>query len=136
MDVVKVTSVLKLFFAFNKSKSEDSLELEESTYNDKFFRWKKDSFQHGQKLTVIYNENRIVIFDTLKVKERLLANRSKIQSSKDKENFGCQFNIINDLVAIIHGEEITEEEVIEFKENERITKEEKDARVQIQNSKK
>jgi len=121
MDIVKVTSVLELFFAFNKTEASDSLELIESPYDDKYFRWTKDTFKHKQTLTAIYSKRRIDIFKTEKVRDRLLGNQDKIKSDKEKENFGCVYGIVSDIVVPIYAEEITDEEIIEFeKENEDI----------------
>ena len=142
MEIVKLTSVLELFFAFNRTEAKNSLSLEESDYDDKFFRWTKDSFKHKETLTVIYNKRRIVIFNTEKVRDRLGANMDKISNDETKTHFGCQFNIIADLVEVIHIEEISDDEVAKFndeliKEREEYAKEkEKDERygkVPVQN---
>ena len=101
MTMENVTSILQLFFAFNGTSDSSSIEYEQSDYSDKYFRWTKDSFNHGQKLTVIYNEVSIKIFNTAKVKDRLSGNMDKVSSDKDKYNFGCPFGIVSELVEVI-----------------------------------
>lgn len=108
MEIVKLTTVLELFFAFNNYKGRDSIELERSDYNDKYFRWTKDSFSHKQKYTVIYNDLNIFIFETKLMRERLLANLTKIKSDDSKVNFGCNLDIVRDIVDVIDASEITE----------------------------
>jgi hypothetical protein len=114
MDIVKVTSILTLFFAFNFTKDKDSLKLEDSLYDDKFFRWTKDTFRHGETLTAIYNEHRIDVFNTEKVRDRLLGNQDKVSSDTNKENFACKFGVVRDLILSIHAEEMEDDEIIEF----------------------
>ncbi len=111
MEIVKLTTVLELFFAFNNYEGRDSVELEQSDYNDKYFRWTKDSFSHRQKYTVIYNNLFIFIFDTKLIRERLLANLTKIKSDDLKVNFGCNLDIVRDIVDIIEASEITEVDI-------------------------
>lgn len=118
MDIVKVTSVLELFFAFNPSKDKASLELEESNYTDSYFRWTKDTFRHKQKLTAIYSDRRIDVFNTERVRDRLHSNTGKIKHDEGKNNFGCNFSIVSDLVVCVYAEEITDSECIEFKNSE------------------
>lgn len=117
MDIVKVTSILELFFAFNYTEDRDSLEIEESLYDDKFFRWTKDTFRHKKTLTAIYNDHRIDVFNTEKLRDRLIGNQDKISSDTNSENFGCKFGIVRDLTMSIYAEEMEDDEIIEFDKN-------------------
>ena len=110
----KVQKMLDLFFAFNNVEGRDSLHIEGSTYSDKFFRWNKDTFKTDVKFLVIFNNDRIVMFDRLKVKDRLAGNLDRIKTSPDKYNFGIHPNVVSDLMMIINVEEFTEKDKLEL----------------------
>jgi hypothetical protein len=111
-----VLKTLDLFFAFNNTNYNGSVIVECNSYDDKYFRWDRDSFKHKESLTVIYNNSRIVMFNTKKVRDRLGANMDKIQSSKDKVNFGCDFGLVKDLVSIMTVSPFTDDDRDTFKE--------------------
>lgn len=112
----KVVKLLHLFFQIHDMEGKDNMHLEKSEYDDKFFRWTKESFKNDRELTCIFNDHRICIFSTVKMKERLLANMDKVQHDKERLNFGCQYSLVKDLIYDVYAEEISEEEVIEFNE--------------------
>jgi len=114
MDNFKVKNMLNLFFTFHDVDGKDSVYIEESLYDDKFFRWKKDTFKSGKDLTCIYNKNRIILFDTIKVKERLASNLDEIKNNPSKTLFGVHPNIVKDLVYEVTVEEFTEKDKLEL----------------------
>lgn len=111
ISMTSVTTILEMFFAFNTSTDSGSIEFEYSDYSDKYFRWTKNSFNHNEKLTVIYNEKEIKIFNTCKVKDRLYGNMDKVSSDKNKLNFGCPFGIVSELVNVIPIIELSDAEI-------------------------
>jgi hypothetical protein len=106
-----VTTILELFFAFNTSADSGSIEFEYSEYSDKYFRWTKDSFNHSEILTVIYSDSEIRIFNTKKVKDRIEGNSDKVRSDKDKNNFGCVFSIVSELIQVLPITKLSDEEI-------------------------
>ena len=115
--MTSVTSILEMFFAFNTSADSGSIEFEYSEYSDKYFRWTKNSFNHNEALTVIYNEAEIKIFNTSMVKDRLYGNMDKVSSDKGNINFGCPFGIVSELVNIIPITRLSDEEIAKRKKN-------------------
>ena len=111
-----VTTILELFFTFNTSTDSGSIEFEYSDYSDEYFRWTKNSFNHNESLTVIYNEVEIKIFNTAKVKDRIYGNMDKVSSDKDKFNFGCPFGIVSELVKVIPITKLSDEDIADRKE--------------------
>lgn len=114
MNVSKVQKMLDLFFAFNDVEGKDSIHIEGSFYSDKFFRWTKDTFQVDTKFVVIYNKDRVVMFDRQKVKDRIVGNLDKVKSSPDKINHGIHPNVVSDLMMIINVEPFTEKDKLEL----------------------
>jgi len=112
-----VTTILELFFSFNTSADSGSIEFEHSDYSDEYFRWTKNSFNHNESLTVIYNEKEIKIFNTAKVKDRIYGNMDKVSNDKDKINFGCPFGIVSELVKVIPITKLSDEDVADRKTN-------------------
>jgi len=112
--VSKIQKMLDLFFAFNHVEGRESLHIEGSDYSDKFFRWTKKTFKNGSKFTVIYNADRVVMFDTLKVKDRISGNLDKVKSSPNKNLFGIHPNVVSDLMMIINIEEFTDKDKLEM----------------------
>ncbi len=108
------TKALKLFFQINDKDLGEDFEFRENTYDDEHFRWSKGDFKHGKKLTVIYNSNRILMFDTIKVAERLTANTDRLQHDKNKENYACKMGIVKDIVHRLNAEVLTDEEIYDF----------------------
>lgn len=108
--------MLDLFFAFNKVEGRDSLHIEESTYDDKFFRWNKLTFKNGKKFTVIFNPVSVKMFDTVKMRERVSANLDKIKNNPNKTLFGIHPDIVKDLIMNINIESVSDEEIEEMKE--------------------
>ena len=113
-----VTGIIQMFISFN-TKGDATIECEQSDYNDEYFRWTNKSFSHGESLTAIYNESAIYVFDTSKVKDRLLGNMDKVKSDKAKVNFGCNYGIVEDLVFKIPIRKISEKEISEYKKNKK-----------------
>ena len=125
----KITTILELFFHFNKVKNSDSLHFEHSDYNDTFFRWTKDTFKHNKVLTISFNDVAIRMFDTVKVKDRVVGNMDKVKRNSDDTKFGCNFGIVKDLVHQIPIEKLSDtllDEIREQKEYFKQLKEEKD----------
>lgn len=116
MNSVKVQKILNLFLAFNHVEGGESLSIEENTYNDDFFRWKKGSFKHGKKFTVFFNKIGIIMFDTAKVVDRLTGNMDKIKSNKEKTKYGVNKGIVQDLIMVINIETVTDKEMLEIEE--------------------
>lgn len=110
-----VTTILELFFTFNTSADSGSIEFEYSDYSDKYFRWTKNSFNHDEKLTVIYNETEIKIFNTSKVRDRVYGNMDKVSGDKDKINFGCPFGIVSELVKVLPITKLTDQDIADRK---------------------
>ena len=110
-----ITSILELFFRFNTSSDSGSIEFEYSDYSDKYFRWTKNSFNHKETLTVIYNDTEIKIFNTAKVKDRIYGNMDKVSSDKDKINFGCPFGIVSELIKVIPITKLSDEDIADRK---------------------
>ena len=110
-----VTTILELFFRFNTSTDSGSIEFEYSDYSDEYFRWTKNSFNHDEKLTVIYNETEIRIFNTSKVRDRVYGNMDKVSNDKDKINFGCPFGIVSELVKVLPITKLSDEDIADRK---------------------
>lgn len=106
-----VTTVLELFFSFNTSADSGSIEFEYSDYSDKYFRWTKDSFKHKETLMVIYNDSEIRIFNTEKLRDRVLGNMDKVSSDKEKHHFGCPFGIVSELVKVLPITKLSDEDI-------------------------
>lgn len=114
IDMVRITEILRLFLTFNYVEGSDSLNFEHNEYNDKFFRWTKDTFSHKEKFCVVFNDESIKMFDRVKVMDRLKANLEKIKSSPDKVNHGCKMDVVKDLVMIIPITELTDDDILEI----------------------
>ena len=128
MTLEKVEKMLELFFAFHDVEGRDSLNIEENLYNDRFFRWKKDSFKHGKKFTVIFNDLGIKMFDTVKVRERLGANLEKIKNNNTNTLFAVDYDIVKDLIMNLNIEPITDEDREEFESWKKVILERKNHR--------
>jgi len=120
LSIVKITTILELFLAFNYVEGSDSLNFEHSDYDDKFFRWTNESFSHQERYCIIFNNISIKMFDAVKVRDRLGANRDKIKSSPDNKNFGCNIDVVKDLVHVIPIEILTDKEIKEIKAHKKL----------------
>lgn len=114
MEVAKIEKALDIFFTFHDLEGRDSVYIESSSYDDRYFRWKKDTFKSGKKFTVIHNADRIVMFDTIKVKDRIGSNYEKIKSNNTNSLFGIHPDIVKDLIMKMNIEEFTEKDKLEL----------------------
>lgn len=114
IDMIKITRIIELFLAFNYVEGAESMSFEYSEYDDRFFRWTRDSFSHGEKFSVIFNDKTIRMFNTKKVKERLVANVDKLKNNPIKTHFGCKNEVVKDLIMEIPIQELTDEDIKEI----------------------
>jgi len=113
MNKYKVTKILDFFFAFNYVEDSNSLEVFENEYEDDFFRWTPETLKHDSKLTAIVNSQKILLFSTEKVRERIVGNLEKVKSNDAKDKFGCLRVVVNDLLMEIPFQELTDEDILE-----------------------
>ena len=121
-----------LVYAFNFDKSELDIYIEhevyygymyrngiltkfkitEDEYGDGFFRWNKGDFEvDSGDLILNISKNRLIMYSASKVKDRILANRNRVKSNKDKTQFGCNMSVVKDMVSVV---KISELEIEEF----------------------
>lgn len=92
-----IEKALFLYFHFNYIEGSDSVDVSVMDYNDDFFRWYADSFKHEKKLTCIVDDKKIILFETVAIRERLLQMRGKVNANEDKSIFGCHIDLVRDL---------------------------------------
>ncbi len=117
MNKYKVTKVLDFFFAFNYVEDSDSLEVFENEYEDDYFRWTPETLKHDSKLTAIVNSQKILLFSTEKVRERIVGNLEKVKSNDANDKFGCLRIVVNDLLMEIPFQELTDKDILEIDAN-------------------
>jgi len=130
ISMLKITNILSVFFAFNESKDSGSIYYEHNTYNDKFFRWTKVTFEHDKALCCVFNDVSIKLFNREKVYDRIKANKDKIKWNPDMTLFGCSMDVVDDLVNVINIESLTDKDIeslLAFKEEKK--KDEKETRI-------
>ena len=123
--MTKITKILTLFFAFNESKDSGSIFYEHNEYDDKFFRWSNDTFDHEEKLCCVFNNKSIKLFSRIKVYDRIQANKEKIKWNPDRTLFGCNPTVVEDLVHIIEIEDLTDAEIKQMEAHKNAIKDDK-----------
>lgn len=117
-----IEKALWAYFHFNFVQDSDSVDVTILDYSDKFFRWRKDSFKHNKKLTVIVDNSKLLIFNTVAIRERLLEMQRKVTANADSSIFGCHLEIVRDLalggIKIDFFEEISDEVIGNLKQQE------------------
>ena len=85
-----------------RAKILTKFKITETTYSDKAFRWSVNDFNvDGGELVINLSKDRILGFNAIKVRERLAANKPRLKHSKDKKQWGCNYEIVKDLVKSI-----------------------------------
>lgn len=118
-----ITKILDLFLTFNYVEGSDSLNFEHSEYNDDFFRWTNNSFKHNETFSIVFNDNRILMFKKNDVRERLGANQEKIKSNPERTKFGCNIKLVKDLILSIPITELSDDDIKDIESNLRFQEE-------------